>query len=201
MAVYLDDQAVALPGESLGAVLRSATEQMQRDGRIVVEVQVDGRPLSGEQIAEQSAAAVAGAEVRLYSADPAALAVDALEQVRTRLAGVRQAQQQAAEAFQQDRGNDALARLGEAIDGWLRSQEAVTMAADLVGIDLVTLDVDGRPGAELMTGLIEGLQGLKDAVVRGDTVQLADALAYEWPTLVDAWDRLIESLVDRIEAG
>ena len=33
----------------------------------------------------------------------------------------------------------------------------------------------------------------------GDTVGLADALAYEWPEICDQWDHVFEELVHEIE--
>jgi len=47
MAVYLDDEAVALEGDDLGGVLASASERLKPSGRVVVEVEVDGQKLVG----------------------------------------------------------------------------------------------------------------------------------------------------------
>lgn len=199
MAVYLDDQAVELTGGSLVEVLRAAQQRIAPDGRVLVEVRLDGESLTGDKLAQSSESDVTAVEVRLYSADPKVIAADALDQVRRKLAVVRQGQQEAAELFQQDRGLEALRTLAAWIDAWLQVQQAVTEAASLVSIDLAEFDVDGTPGSKLMEQLIGGLRELKDGIIRQDTVALSDALLYEWPAIVDQWDRLIERLVDTID--
>lgn len=201
MPIYLDDEPVTIVGENLAAVLDAARRKLEPSGRLVVEVQLDGATLSSDQLQERADAAVAASEVRLYSADPRELAIDALDQVRGRLAQVRDDQQAAADLLQQDKGVEAIQKVGACIAGWLQTQQAVTLAANLAGVDLNTLQVGGKPATQCMERLIEGLKSLKDALVHRDTVALADALAYEWPEQVDDWDRLVERLTEEIEGA
>lgn len=199
MAVYLDDRAVFWEGASLAELLASARRELQSQGRVVVEVKLDGRTLPAEELEQCGSDSVGGAEVRLYSADTRSLAIDALEQVRYRLGAARQQQGAAADLLQQDKAVEALQQVAQATEAWLQVQQAVQMAAAMGGINLDALEVDGRPVSELMEGLVAGLRNLKELLTHRDTVALADALAYEWPELTDRWDRLIEVMVDRLE--
>lgn len=201
MPIYLDDEPVTIVGENLAAVLDAARQKLEPTGRMVVEVQIDGQTLSGDELQEQAQTAVAASEIRLYSADPRELAIDALDQVRGRLAQVRDDQQAAADLLQQDKGVEAIQKVGDCIAGWMQTQQAVTLAANLSGVDLNTMQVGGKPATESMERLIGGLRSLKDALVHRDTVALADALAYEWPEQLDDWDRLAEELTRQIEGA
>lgn len=199
MAIYLDDEAVELAGTDLANVLLAAQQHLAPDGRIVVEVQVDGTSLSGDELEQQGGRDVARTELRLYSAHPAEIAAETLEQVRYRLAAVRQSQSDAADMLQQDRAAEALQKVAHAVEGWMQAQQAVSMAAGLTDIDLNQLTVDQQPVSAITDAVVTALTQMKEMLAAGDTVAMADALAYEWPEHVDAWDRLVEQLLREIE--
>jgi len=200
MAVFVDDEPVYLTGQDLGSILAAAREHLAPEGRVVVDVAVDGQSLSGEQLEEPGQVDTSGAEVRLYTADPRQLAVETLTQVKGRLSDAASLHERAAELLQQDQASEGLKQVAESIEVWLQTQQAVQHSATLLGFDLNTLEIDGKPMAQLTSELAEQLRGLKDMLNSGDTVALADALAYEWPETVELWSRVVQGLIDRIEA-
>jgi len=199
MTVYLDDQKVQLEGSNLGAVLVAAKNDLDPAGRIVVEVQLDGQSLIGDDLANKQDHAVEGCELRLYSADPKQLGIAALEQVRAALDEAREHQSQAAELLQQDRSADAMEGITEAFDIWRHVQQAVMQSAALVGLSLEELEFEGKPFADLTEALITQLKDLREVLESHDMVALADVLAYEWPQTVDAWQAMIGKIVSSIE--
>lgn len=199
MAIYLDDEPTELAGEGLAEILASASEVLAADGRVVVEVMVDGEAITGDALGDHQNAAVGDTEIRLTSADPKALAVSTLTQVREQLPFAGTLHEQAAEQLQADNPSEALQHISEAIELWIMTQEAVLGAAGVVGLGLDDVKVDGEPMSGFTDELIEKLHGLKDLIVNKDTVALADALAYEWPAIVQRWDELIETLIAEIE--
>ena len=199
MAIFLDDQAVELGGGDLAAVLQAAQQRLAADGRVVVEVQLDGESLAGNELELRQNAQVGQAELRLYSAAPAEVAMETLEQVRHRLEAVRQTQGEAADLLQQDRAAEALQKVAVSVEGWMQTQQAVAMVAGLTDIDLNAITVDDQPVAAITESLVDALTTMKELLGAGDTVAMADALAYEWPEHVDAWDRLVEQLLTEIE--
>ncbi len=199
MAIYLDDQPTELAGANLGEVLVSASEGLAGDGRVVVEVMLDGKVVSGDELGKHQDESVSDAEVRLTSAEPKALAVSALSQVRDHLPQAGALHEQAAEQLQQDNPAEALKTIALAIDVWMQTQEAVLGSAGIVGLSLDEVNVDGEPMTAFTDELIERLHGLKDLITAGDTVALADTLAYEWPAIVHRWDQLIGELIETIE--
>jgi hypothetical protein len=201
MDCFVDDEAVPLAGGTLDQLFEAAQSHLSDSGRVIVDVVVDGESLSGEQLDQPQQIATADREVRLYTADPRALAVDTLKQVRGRLSEAEQAQQQAAEQLQQDQPSEALQQVSQAIEVWLQTQQAVQHSAALLGLDLDSLTVDQQPASTVIQSLADQLHQLKDALNNGDTVSLADALAYEWPETVQQWDTLVQGMIQRIEGG
>ena len=199
MAIFLDDEPVQLAGSSLAELIGSATRHLSDDGRVVVEVRIDGSVLNAEDMQLKKNDPLEGNEVRFVSADPASLAVSTLHQVRDQLPQASSLHEQAAEHLQQDKPEEALKLLGESIGVWMQTQEAVLGSAGVVGLGLDEVKVEGEPMSDFTDELIKSLHELKDLIVAGDTVALADALAYEWPPIVERWDALIGELIKAIE--
>lgn len=200
MAVYIDDQQVELSGERLSGVLAAAREYLRPRGRLIVEISVDGRSVTGEQLETQANAPVSDSEVRLASAAPDELVCSALDEARTALDQARDLQMAAAELLQQDQTQPAMKKIAEAVILWQQTQEIVIQSLGLTGIALDELRVDGRPSRELVQELIDQLRHVRQLVTDQDSIGLADTLAYEWPQTVELWDRLIEQLADRVRA-
>ena len=202
MPVYLDDVAVDAAGPSLGALLDAVRDRLAAEGgeRVVVEVHVDGEAVGEAALAARRDEPVDGAEVRLVTADLKVLAVDTLDQVRGRLDEASNLQADAADLLQQDQAAEAFGKIGESIGAWLQVQQAVLHAAVLLKIDLNTITVDRAPAHDVTAEAVEKIHAVKDALQAGDTIALADTLAYEWPDLAARWDRLIATLIERIES-
>ena len=199
MPIYLDNREVDLAGEALGQVLAAARDHLQPQGRVVVEVELDGQPVGGQDLDARQDEPVGQRELRMTSVDPRRLAVDTLNQVRDRLGEAQGLQETAADLLQQGRQSEALQRVASAIDIWLQTQQAVLHSAVLVGVDLDQIQVQGQDSGHITAQLLERLQELKQNITDGDSVALADALQYEWPAMVGQWDALIVALTGRIE--
>lgn len=204
MPIFLDEEAItegalAQAGD-LAGLLSAARRHLQAQKRVVVEVQIDGQPLTGEQIVQQHTLALGEHRVELFSASPTSLAIEVLDQMRLRLAENATLQKEAAELLQQDQPGSALTRVGESIEVWLQAEQAVRHATGLVEVDLDTIELEGEDFGFHTRELLSHLQTLKELIVADDVVGLADVLAYEWPEVTDRWDRLLGAIVDRIEA-
>lgn len=196
MSIYLDDDPADFTGGDLAAVLEQASDSLAESGRLVVEVQRDGKTLSAADLDEHQNTPVGDSEWRLYSVDPRELAVQTLEQVTQRLDEARQAQAEAAELFQEDRAAEALEQIAKAVDAWQESQQAVRQTAALVGLELDGRSVDDQPVEQIINLMIDQLKELRDLLAAGDTVALADALAYEWPQTIDRWQALVGQMIE-----
>jgi len=201
MPIYLDGKATELAGEKLGAVIDAAQKRLAGSGRVLVEIQLNGRSLVGDEIETQRDVGVAGADLKLESADPRQLAVQTLEAVRVGLDDARVAQGEAADLLQRDQPTHAMEQIGRAVEVWQQTQQAVLHTTMLLGIDLSQRQFEGKPITATTDALLANLRTLRDAIANRDLVALADSLNYEWPETTAKWDRLIAEIIKWVNAG
>ncbi|MCX5660419.1 MAG: hypothetical protein NTW19_11950 [Planctomycetota bacterium] len=195
MAIYLDGGQVTLQGGDLAEVLAAARERVGKAGRMIVEVELDGKQLVGAELEAAMSAPVEKAELRLITAEPRELALAALQQVRGRLDDARDRQSAAADLLQKDRPTEAVKEIGLAMEAWQETQQAISFANALLDIDLTQREFEGAPASEVTNGLIDRLKSLRDLIEGRDTVGLADSLQYEWSETAEQWQRLIDQMV------
>ena len=196
MSIYLDDESVELPGNDLDAVLKEVRQRLVDSGRIVVEIQRDGQAIASSELDSPQDTPIGHSEWRLYTAEPRELAVATLRQVPQRLSDAQEAQAAAADLLQQDRPADAMTHVAEAVEAWQQAQQAMLYSATLVGIELDGKSVDGEPVSQTVSILLDQLKELRELIAAGDTIGMADALAYEWPRTVERWQALIGQMID-----
>ncbi|MEM7682259.1 MAG: hypothetical protein AAF288_09925 [Planctomycetota bacterium] len=200
MTVLLDDKPLDSAPDRLADALEAARQRLGSGGRVVVEVHLDGKPLTGADLDDPARQPLDGHDLRLYSADAKTLALSILDQVRERLGEARTLQADAADLLRQDRAQDGLRKVGSAIEVWLQVQQAASQSAGLLGVDLDALRFDGKSIPDIVNDLLDQLRELKGMIEAGDTVGLADALLYEWDGSVDRWVGVIDALSAKIES-
>ncbi len=203
MPLFIDDQAVPLAaGDAAGAgtlaaALAAAQHSLADSERVVVEVQLDGGEVTGDELERLSGESVEGREVRLYTADPRALAADTLTQLRDRLADAGVSLERAGELFQEDEGGLAIERVNEGLEVWRQTQAAVLHVAVLLRIDLDAIEIDAEPAPRIIEELRDRLTNLMELIRDRDPAALGDTLMHEWPQTTAKWDRLLAAVIDR----
>ncbi|MEM0915196.1 MAG: hypothetical protein AAGK09_11375 [Planctomycetota bacterium] len=201
MPTYLDDQPFATQAPTLAAALDAVRRDVEASGRLIVEVTLDGQGLVGESLQAQAEAGLEDAELRLYSAEVVEVVGDALREVRASIDRIEGMHAEAADHLQRGDQSAGLATVGEVIELWLGVQVGVGQAASVAGIELEGLAVGATTAEALIAGLLERLQELKGQIESGDTIALADALAYEWSEITAPWGELVDTLLVRVVDG
>jgi len=199
MPVLLDDQTVDFGVQQLGEVLGKANEQATAQGRLVVEVSIDGRVLNHNELQEMAQVPTVAVTVGLKTANMKDLALETLDQAQDQLDSVRDLQEDAADLLQEDKAIEGFEKIGKLIEMWIQTQQAVGGVAQLMKLDLSKVQVDDQPLSTVSESMVQQLMQLKEAIEAGDTVTLSDALAYEWPEQVDRWERLIVSVSEAVD--
>ena len=78
MRVFLDEQLCETDADSVAAAIAGAASLAEKQGRMVVEVMVDGDHWTDEQIASASSSDACAEEVKLQSAVPGQLVCQVL---------------------------------------------------------------------------------------------------------------------------
>lgn len=194
MEILIDGKSVAFDGVTLGEILEEARDLLEEQGRIISEVELDGSPLVGEGLEEAQDRPLEGDQLVLRSEDTRELVISALHEINAQLPRAAEIQAEASELLQGDEPVEAYERVADAITIWLQAQQTVAQSALLLEIELETLALGEGTGFDAIEHLRDRLESLKDLMMRGDTVALADTLAYEWPETVDRWQELVGSL-------
>jgi len=197
MDIYLDNAPLDVPVGPLGRMLDSARSTLPEAGRMIVEVRLDGEALSSEQLEQQATVEPTAEEVQFITAAPAQLAREALHEVADALNRAVEQQQQAAEALQQDRTQEAMDPLREVIRIWSQTQQAVVQSAALLGVDLDAMSLDADTPPDLIAATGEHLRAVRDQMQQQDWLALADTLGYDLAELVPRWHALLEALGQR----
>lgn len=198
MPVHIDDLPVAIEPGPLGDVLLAAQKQLEADGRIIVEVLLDGAPLIGDDLFDRQNETVGDATLNLVTANPRELVVDTLGEIHRMLQVASESQTEAADCLQRDDEAGAYERIGDAMTIWQQTERAVRESAQIMEFTLDDLLVEERTFSELTAGLIEQLGALRSLLQARDTVALADTLQYEWPDTTMLWQKAVEQLIEKI---
>jgi hypothetical protein len=199
MRVLLDDQPCDVCADSVGEAIAAAATLAESRGRMIVEVNVDGRAWSGAELGQVGSPAFRSrnGEVRLISAKPAELVRTTFHDAAQALGEADALQQSAAELLQAGQTAAAMDKLSDAVGIWSAVQQALIMGAQAAGMDLeALLAADDRRRA--VATLNTHLKTIRSALETGDPVGLADTLLYDLPDVVTHWRSLLHDLQQRI---
>lgn len=214
MKVYLDGQEVATERPTLGGALSAGCRAAEAAGRIVVDAELDGHPVSPELLAEPEAPAP-GRELRLTTAEPRSLVLTTFLDVADAMESVKAEQSAAAELIQVGRIDEALAHLSGALSVWEQARQAVANGCALLGIPLETTVRAGAadrqvPGSQSSTPttishqadtLAGSLGEVKRSIEAGDWTGLADALLYDMEDRAATWREMLTDLASLVKSA
>jgi len=205
MRVYVDDEPYAFePGEpvTIGQVAERIKASMPQGERMLVAIRCDGEEVSAGRLAE-----VLGEPVDRYgrvdfeTGSPRVLAADAVRQAGDMFEEGRGLLEHVVELLNQGQTTRGLELLGNCLNVWNQAGESVRRTAQLIGLGLDAMTVDGQPLPELFAGLREQLNSIKAALEGQDYVLLADILQYELPDSTQRWQGMIQTVLEEIESG
>ncbi|MBI1368138.1 MAG: hypothetical protein GC162_05735 [Planctomycetes bacterium] len=198
MDVFIDSDIFATAQSNLGAIITEAQKRLRASGRLIVEIRVDGRPLT-EREQEHLDKALNGAdELQFITANPVELGLSTLDEVGEALLGAREAQTLAAEALRADETGKALEHVRSSLLVWQQAQQTITQVAQLLAVPLDDLLVDKRSVPEVIDDLIDTLTKARSELLDGDWLGLADTLGYELDEAADVWAKMIGILAQWI---
>ncbi len=198
MQILIDDLPCDLDANTVGEAIEGAADLARDRGRLIVDVTVDGNRWTEADLASTGRQAQTAQVIRFASAEPTELVRQTFTDAGNALTDADELQREAAELLQSDKVAVAMDKLGEAISIWLCVQKAIVSGAQLMGLDLDTVTVGGKPLAEAIRRLTERLGDVRNGLKKGNVIELADTLLYEFPPIVEEWRGLLAELQERI---
>ena len=198
MQILLDEVPCNVDAGTVGEAIESASDLARQRGRLIVDVTVDGSRLTEADLASSRCHRETAEIIRFTSADPAEIVTHTFQDAEEALTEADELQREAAELLQSDMHTVAMDKLNEAIAIWLSVQEALAKGAQVMGLDLDTVHVDGTPVPEVIQRLNERLKTVRRSLQERDVITLADTLLYEFPQVVEQWRGLLRDLRARI---
>ena len=199
MPIFLDDQPIASVGRSLSEVLSSTTDHLARRGRVVVEIQVDGENLTGDELQAHSNSAIEDGEVRLYSANPRVWAHSTITALRTELDQAADLQARAADLLHRDSPSKAMLLLTKILEIWQQTQQGIACSVNLIGVDWNKLQIARKPLPARITELTQQFKTVHDAIEANDSTTLAAWLGHQWPEIADHWHKMLNDVIELID--
>ncbi len=179
--------------------LEAARQHAASRGRVIVEVKLDGVPLSNEQL-DAPETAPAGAKLECISADPRALVGQSFLQAADALDEARVLQGDAAGALMAGKVEEAFSSLTEVISVWESVRRVVEQGPALVGVQAEELCPPGTDFAARTMQLGSALSAMKGSMVAQDWAGLADLLQVEMDEQAGIWVELLGAM-GRFAAG
>ena len=198
MQILIDDLICDMDAITVGEAIDGAADLARDRGRLIVDVTVDGTKWTQADLASAQRHAQTAQVVRFSSAEPVDLVRHTFADAVDALAEADDLQREAAELLQSDKGTVAMDKLGEAISIWLCVQEAIVNGTQLVGLDLATLTIGGKPFPEAIGRLSDRLNAVRRGLSERNEIELADTLLYDFPPIVEEWRCLLVELQERI---
>lgn len=198
MQILIDEVPCNMDAGTVGEAIKSASDLARDRGRLIVDVTVDGSRLTEADLTSSRRHDEAAEIIRFTSADPVEMVTHAFEDAQDALAEADELQREAAELLQSGQHTVAMDKLNEAVAIWLSVQEAIVKGAQVVGLDLDTVNVGGAPLQDMIQRLNECLKIVRRGLQDRDEIALADTLLYEFPQVVEQWRGLLRDLRARI---
>jgi hypothetical protein len=195
MDIFLDDRMLDSSATTLPAAIADAMGQA--GDRLIIEVTADGAPIPPEHLEHPPTDEPYAGELRFVSADSLSLVRLTLHEAADSLDAALPEHVAIAEMFQVGDSVEALSKLTELLQVWIRIDQALNACRKVAGIGLsdpALADEFNAAADELAPRLAE----IRDAVQAQDFTAAADVLAYDLPEHGERWVELLRRIADHL---
>lgn len=199
MKATLDGQNLTLERPSLAAAIEAGAMRAQEQGRIVVEVCVDGRPVESDAIDQPSDEPMGDQHVEMTSTDPASLVRVTLFDAADAMDGSQDEHAACAEMIHRGEVTQAMGALAQLLATWQAVREAIIQGGAAMGQNLGAYTGEGELN-ERTDALAKQLDALKRAVADDDLPAVADLLEEDLRTEAGLWADTLRHIAERMKA-
>jgi hypothetical protein len=193
-------EAEALP-ETIGGLISGLKSDLLADGKVVLSVSVDGRVADAEyqrEIADRPAADFG--EVSVETADPKALCLATLEEVRNHIQPIIDESGRISELIDTGKEAQALGRIIPCVEVWGAIVKAVHNIAQLMQVDINEVATSDEALSETLRSLVDLLQSIRNHMESRDLVSIRDVMKHEMPEVARRVGAQLEGLSNLVAA-
>lgn len=206
MKAFLDRAALPLPAHTVAAAISAGRQHAAAAGRVIIEVKLDGRPLSDEELDSPSDLPLPDSTLELFTADAAALVRSSFADVADHLGQARQDQADAARCLHAGEIQESLGKLQSALTCWEALQQVIRQGPALLRVPLEAIVLPDGAGRQLsildrVNALAGDLAAIRSALETRDWSALADALDGDLDTAASVWQGLLLAMSERLKPG
>lgn len=197
MRIFLDNQPCPVDATSLGEAILVVNDLAEENGRLVVEVHVDGSLLSEQELQEETRLESTPERVELKTTTALALLSETFASAAEAILEAEAVQTNAAKLLQGGTLLEGMKHLSIALGTWMEVHEAVVKGLLLAGEDPDSLQIDNVRLIDASSSLQARLSDLRAAITDQDSSAICDCLLYEFPEVSEAWGTLLRGLAQR----
>ena len=197
MRVMLDDQTCPTTATTIGEAVAAAANQAEKDGRLVVEIRVDGTTLSDQDLQTPDRLQAVAEEVQLITTTIGTLLRDTFLHAAEALVDADATQRSAAELVQSGQTADGMRALLSALETWGGIRDAVVKGLALAEVSPDDVVIGDQRLPDAISGLQDRLGALKSAMVAEDISATCDCLLYDLPQSTRECSVILAGLAQR----
>ena len=198
MQVFVDDKLIdeeGIEGNTLGDALRHVQSSLPASDKIVAGILCDGETIASDDMIASLEKPLAEFErVDVITSTKEDLVIDVMTHASSSLEESETASQRVAQLLTEGKSTDAREVLAECLRTWQQIHDAVAKSLSILQLDPETIMVRDEPLIDALGKPRGVLLQIKDALVVGDEVLLADILQYEFADVVQTWHAIIARL-------
>jgi len=212
MNLLVNNQKIQnLPGRTdiLPALLQAVQDNCVAAEEVITCVLVDGQTLTAQQLSDwQKRPADEFGEIHVTIEPRKVFASRGLRKMASELARTTEDRRQILDYMANGNNTEAMAALGDFLQTWHTTQQALDSACRLMNADLDSLEIRGKspkkkklPVTDYINLLSEQLNKVKSALDANDMVLLSDIFEYELADVTEQWLDLLIQLAEKFEKG
>src|SRR5437763_13152412 len=158
MSVTVDHEPLAAEEMGLQTVGQVLSHLQRESQRLVVNLLIDGREPDLDRIGIVRRAPLIGHTIFIETAEPRQMALEVLAEVQVQLDEADRLKTDAVSLLGRNAAEKAMEKLSGCFSTWHNAQESVLKTAQLLRIDLETIEVGRRPLTEMLSEFMEQLR-------------------------------------------
>jgi len=199
MNIWIDDNK--LPGaQDLDAALEQARLHAESQGRLIVDILVDGQPATDALFDENAKDLPPINELRFTTADTNALIVETAQTAIDSIELLKADQEAGVEQIRSGDLQDAMESLRAVMEGWTAMRDIVDQITQITNTELATLKVGQESGSEIIDSLSKSLEEVRETLKNEDWSSLGDVIEYDLNELATKWAALLFALIQGVQS-